>query len=83
MLIGMQLTVDERECQELEDLLSKTLGDLRAKLDTTWTGDEQERVLEQRESRVGRLLTRVASRRAAWRAEHAALDGLVGPERRW
>ena len=79
----MQLDVSERECEVLEDVLRGTLGDLRAKLDTTSIGDAEDEALEQREVRVGRLLARVAARRSVWRAEYAALDGLVGPERRW
>lgn len=78
----MQLDVSEPECQVLEDLLHQTLGDLRAKIDTTSIAEEDE-ILEQREVRVERLLSRVASRRRVWRAERAALDGLVGPDRRW
>ena len=77
------MDVSERDCEVLEDVLDKTLGDLRAKLDVTSIGSDDEEALEQRELRVGRLLARIASRRAVWRAECAALDGLVGAERRW
>ena len=79
----MQLDVSEPECEVLEDLLNKSLGDLCAQTDTTWRGGDDEQALEQREVRTERLLARVASRRAVWRAESAALDGLVGPSRRW
>jgi hypothetical protein len=78
----MQLQVSEPECEVLEDVLRRTLGDLRATLDSTSVDADEDRRLEQREYRVGRLLTRIASRRPTWRAECAALDGLVGPERR-
>jgi len=79
----VQLDVSERECEVLEDVLRRSLGDLRAALDTACIGDPAEEALEQREMRLGRLLTRVAARRAGWRAESAALDGLIGPERSW
>jgi hypothetical protein len=78
----MQLDVSEPECQVLEDLLNQTLGNLRAMIDTTSIA-KQNYALEQREIRVQRLLSRVSPRRAVWRAESAALDGLVGPDLRW
>lgn len=79
----MQLDVSEKDCEELEYVLSRTLGDLRAKLDTASLGTPEEDELEDEELRIERILTRVASRRAAWRAQSAALDGLVGPSRLW
>jgi hypothetical protein len=78
----MRLDVSEAECEVLEDLLNQTLGNLRAQIDTTSIA-ELDYQLEQREVRVQHLLAEVASRRRAWRAECASLDGLVGPNWRW
>jgi hypothetical protein len=81
--MGMLLDLGEQECEVLEDVLKRTLGDLRIELDLTSFGDEEEQALEQYAARIRRLLASVRSRRSAPSAEYATLEGLVGAGARW